>query len=630
MDIETFRKAGHAAVDRIARYYESLEHRPVSSTVEPGAIANLVPRKPPTTSEDFEHIMLDFDRVILPGITHWQHPSFFAYFPSNSTFESIIADMFAGAVSNPGFNWSCAPAATELEVVMMDWVADLLGLGDMWKSTSEKGGGIIMGSASEAVLTVAVAARERALHHSFATYVASLPRPKTTYPTFSEDGRPMSFTPDPIPPPTFETMPAAQRAEWTGRLVMYGSTQTHSLGKKAAMILGLEWKGLTVKEEDSWALRGATLARALEEDTKNGYVPCMLIATIGTTNSGAVDYLDELIAVAKQYPSLWVHVDAAWAGVYLSLPECRSELFLETLNAVPHPASEPSSPTDVVADRPATPSSLPPSSQQTSPVPAPIPAGVQVMSPKPFHKRTGSGVIPRRPSSIFKLPPPPPSPEEVLRTPPGFVHSFNTNLHKAGLVTFDCSTLWVKERKLLTDALDLTPAYLKTKHGDEGAVIDYRNWQLPLGRRFRSIKIYFTLRSFGTDGFRAHLRRHIQLAEHFEALVHDSKDFEIVAARSLGLVIFRYNPFKDSAAHPADEMELNAVNKELNTVLQTKPEIAITGTVLGQRHCIRWAVGGRRTKVDHVDKSWEIIKEAAKEAQLETGVGIVEPQTAGN
>ncbi|KAJ2916332.1 hypothetical protein MD484_g4111, partial [Candolleomyces efflorescens] len=306
MDIEQFRKAGYAAIDRICDYFYSLEKLPVTSKVEPGYLRKLIPDEAPEKGEDFTKITDDVGKVILPGLTRWQHPSFFAYFPTACTFESILGDLYSSSLSNPGFNWSASPACTELEVITMDWAAKLLGLSPAFYNSSEVGGGVIQVSfplhksgcaftvfyskvsASDSVLVAVVAARSR----------------------FQRDH----------PDAKVEDM------------VIYATSQTHSLAQKAALVLSLQLRTIEVRSEDRYALRGDSLRAALEDDASLGRKPFILIATVGTTSSGAVDNVPELAAVLKEHPDVWLHIDAAWAGVAFSCPEYREQLYLPEIN----------------------------------------------------------------------------------------------------------------------------------------------------------------------------------------------------------------------------------------------------------------------------------------------------------
>lgn len=400
MDIETFRRAGYQMVDRICDYFANLEDQPVWSQVSPGYLFDLVPPTAPEQGEQWDVIEKDIDRVIMPGITHWQSPNFFAWFPANATLEGVLGDMLAAAIGNPGFNWSCSPALTELEIRVVDWVTRLLGLSPAFLSLPEPnevkpdycGGGIILGSASEVALTMAVAARERAIR--FLTGSKQVPL---------KEGPEL----------------AAWRGEQSAKLLMYVTTQTHSIGVKAALILGLDVRVLPVTKRDNYALRGKVLRDALSEDEAQGRVPFMLIASVGTTSTCAVDRIDEIVDVIQDHP-LWLHIDSAFAGVSLSCPELRAKAHLDSLN--------------------------------------------------------------RR------------------------ADSFSTNMHKWGLTQFDCSPVLVRRKADLTSALTVTPHYLRTREAEAGEVTDMRNMQLALGRRFRSCKLFFILRSFGVQGLRDHIR----------------------------------------------------------------------------------------------------------------------------
>lgn len=559
MDVSGFRKAGHEAVEKIAEYYERLGNLPVASLSEPGDVKDLVSGKPPLKGVPFDEISDDFEKIILPGITHWQHPSFFALYPANSTFESIIADMYSAAVNNPGFNWSCSPITTDLEVVMMDWVAELLGLGDIYKSASKKGGGTIVGTASEACLTVAIAARERTLR-----YESSRMFPKVKQLRLS------NLNDIEVPPVAGRVhLTASERSEFTGKLVMYGTSETHSMGEKSALVLGLRWRSLPVKSQDGWSLRGETLRRALEEDVANGLIPCMLVATLGTTNAGAMDSLDELVEVAKDYPTLWVHVDAAWAGVYLSLPEYRSSLHLDTIN-----------------------------------------------QDLQFTSLSGTQCDEIWSEEV----------QNILKTPPGVVNSFCTNFHKSGLVSFDCSTFFIRDRSSLTEALELTPHYLKSKEGDSNVNLDFRNWGIPLGRRFRSLKLYFVLRSFGVEGFQSELRRTVDLTNYFGKLIKQHDWFETVQDNSLALAIFRMKPpqgyldmdqsINSNQKNSQPDLIIDALNQRLGSLVQATNKISLTSTILDGKFCFRLAIG-RMSQKSHIDEAFKLFDDCLETLKLE-------------
>ncbi|KAK6903875.1 hypothetical protein I203_107385 [Kwoniella mangroviensis CBS 8507] len=502
MDIEQFRKAGYAAIDQICDYYSNISNVPVKAQVQPGYLIDQLPREAPENGQQFDEIQRDFGKLILPGITHWQSPSFFAYFPSNSTFECMIADLLSSSVSNPGFNWICSPACTELEQVVVEWAARMLGLSKEFWGSSGIGGGVIMGSASDSAFTAAIAAREKALRRlSLEAGVQA-----------GDNGQ--IEIPDEI------------RQEYGQKLVVYGSTQTHSLGAKAALMLGLPFRAIPVSIEDQYSLRGKDVREAIEKDKKAGLVPFLVYATVGTTSTGAVDRIAEIGQVLKDYPTTFLHVDAAWAGVAYALPQYRESLRLKEVNE--------------------------------------------------------------------------------------YADSFCTNFHKWGLTTFDCSIFCVKNRKDLTQALDVTPPFLRSKEADAGTVIDYRNWQPSLGRRFRSIKLWFVLRSFGISGFQKHLERGIEHRQRLTEIVERSNKFEIVTTPNLSLLVFRLHLKDPKDNREVDDDKLNLLNQKLHQKLDSRYDIFLTQTVLHSKErnifCIRLAMGGVNTTFEDVKRAWEIVE----------------------
>jgi aromatic-L-amino-acid decarboxylase len=479
MDIEQFRKAGYQAIDRICDYYSSLQERSVVPHVEPGYLSLSVPPSPPDKGENFQIIADDYQKLILPGLTHWQHPSFFAYFPTSCTFEGILADLYSTSTGNPGFNWSTSPACTELESITLDWAAQLLGLSPVFLNASGVGGGVIQSTASESALVSVVAARSR--------YQREHPSVK------AED------------------------------LVIYTTTQTHSLGTKAGRILGLQVRSLEVSQEDKYALRGDTLRTALEEDKKKGRKPFILIATLGTTSSGAIDNIPEIAEVFKDYPSMWLHIDAAWGGMALCCPEYREVCYLNAINEV--------------------------------------------------------------------------------------ATSFCTNFHKWGLTNLEVSTLWIRDRTYFIDTLDVTPPFLKTKHGEAGTVIEYRNWHLGLSRRFRSLKLWFVMRSFGAEGFQAYIRRTVELNERFAALVRESDILELAAEPSFALSVFRLKH-----GHASSAIERNELNRVFYGRICARHDIMLTQTMLDGLNCIRFNVGATRTENKHIDQAIQLLLDEGRTA----------------
>ncbi|CEQ39736.1 SPOSA6832_01283 [Sporobolomyces salmonicolor] len=482
MDREQFRKAGYAAIDRICDYFENMESYDVVPKVQPGDVAKLIDAQAPEEGEAWDAIASDFDRVIMPGVL-LRSPGKQGTVAHD--FPVLASPIGSIPISTPTFqqtfNWLCSPACTELESVVMDWVAKLIGFKESWWNEGKVGGGVIMGSASESCLTVCIAARERFLRL----------HPSTP----------------------------------TSELVILGTTQTHSLGAKAALILGLEFVAIETRAEDAWALRGEALERELKRLEGEGKKPFILLATLGSTSTGAIDNIAEITAVTAHHPSLFLHIDAAWGGVFLSLPEAREEGFLEAINAR---AQEKNAAKELAGE-------------------AAICAG-------------------------------------------GEVHSFCTNLHK------------IRDRLLLTTALDVTPPFLRTAQASSGLVTDFRNWQIPLGRRFRSLKIWYTLRSFGASGFRSHLRKLISLGQTLSDLVVAEPGVELFTARRFSLVVFRIT---DASGELQKENELNAA---FIRRANDEHRIMLTPTTVGGRNCVRMAIGSRETEERHLRESWEVIR----------------------
>jgi len=467
MTPEEFRRHGHAMVDWIADYYSRIESFPVLSRVKPGEIRASLPAKPPLHGEPFEALLKDVEKVILPGVTHWQSPNFFAYFPSNASGPAILGDLLSSGLDVQGMLWSTSPACTELETHVLDWLVGMLGLPEKFLSSST-GGGVIQDTASSAALCALLAARERA----------------TAY--------------------------ASNQRGCDGRVVAYASTQTHSSLEKAAMIAGLGVKNLRLIDVDEkFAMLPEALARQIEADKVAGLLPCFVCATVGTTSSNAMDPIPEIARVCREH-NLWLHVDAAMAGTAALCPEFRD-----------------------------------------------LQNGVE------------------------------------------FADSYNFNPHKWMFTNFDCSCFWVADRGALIRTLSVVPEYLRNRATESGAVIDYRDWQIPLGRRFRSLKLWFVIRHYGVEGLQHHIRRHVELAQQFAKWVREGARFELAAPAPLNLVCFRHVG--------GDE-----VNQTIMERLNRSGDLFLTHTKLDGKFTLRLCVGQTYTEARHVERAWKRICEEAE------------------
>jgi aromatic-L-amino-acid decarboxylase len=467
MTPDEFRRHGHAVVDWVASYLERLETFPVRSAAAPGALRSVLPARAPEAGETFETILRDLDRLILPGITHWQSPNFFAYFPANTSPPAILGELVSAGLGVQGMLWATSPACTELETHVLDWLADALGLPEQFTSRGP-GGGVIQDTASSATLCALLAARER-----------------VTNGTATREGSPPGLT-------------------------AYASEHAHSSVEKAVGIVGLGRRHLRLVEtDDAFALRPDALETAIVADRAAGRVPCFVTATVGTTSSTAVDPVRATAEVCRKH-GVWLHVDAALAGNAAICPEFRW-----------------------------------------------LHGGLEGAD------------------------------------------SYCVNPHKWLLTNFDCDCFYVADRAALLRALSILPEYLRDQASVSGAVIDYRDWQIPLGRRFRALKLWFVLRWYGLEGLRAHIRHHVQLAARFVEWVRADARFEVVASVPLNLVCFRLR-----GSDGANERLLERVN--------ATGALYLTHTKLAGRYTLRLAVGGTYTQERHVAAAWQRIRELAE------------------
>lgn len=277
MTPDEFRQAGHQLIDWIADYRTRIAALPVMARTAPGEVKAQLPSAPPLDPEPFAAILADLDRLIVPGLSHWQHPRFFGYFPSNGLLASVLGDFTSTGLGVLGLSWQSSPALTELEEVATDWMRQMTGLSDAWS-------GVIQDTASTCTLVALMCARERATNYSL-----------------SRGG-----------------LQAEDRP-----LVVYTSAHSHSSVEKAALLAGFGRHNVHVIEHDAtYAMCAAALEAAIQRDLARGLRPCAVVATTGTTTSTALDPVAGLAAIAARH-AIWLHVDAAMAGSAMILPECR-------------------------------------------------------------------------------------------------------------------------------------------------------------------------------------------------------------------------------------------------------------------------------------------------------------------
>lgn len=465
MDLNEFRKHGHVFVDWIADYLENIEQYPVKSTCNPGDIIGQIADSPPSEGESMEAIFEDFKKTILPGISHWQHPGWFAYFSANNSPASILAEMLTAGMGVQGMIWETSPAATELEEAVMNWLRKMIGLPESFS-------GVIQDTASSAGIVALLTAREK----------------KTDF-DINQKG-------------------------FHQKLRVYTSTQAHSSIEKGVKIVGIGKENLVyIDVDEKFAMKPAVLAKAIQKDIEDGYTPCCVVATLGTTSSMAMDPLSQIAQVCNEY-KLWLHVDAAFAGTAAIMPELRS--FMD---------------------------------------------GAELAD------------------------------------------SFVFNPHKWMLTNFDCSAYFIRDAEALKRTLTIMPEYLKT--GIDSQVNNYRDWGIPLGRRFRALKLWFVVRNYGVEGIRAMVKKHVSMAKEFASWIEADPGFELLAPVNLSLVCFRRVVTKKS------EIALNAMNKSLLANLNATGEVYLTHTVLNGKYCIRLAIGQQSSEKKHINKVWELLRKKA-------------------
>jgi aromatic-L-amino-acid/L-tryptophan decarboxylase len=467
MDTEEFRRHAHAFVDWMADYLAGVESYPVRAQVKPGQIAGQLPPSPPEQGEPMDQIFADFKSIVVPGITHWQHPSFFAYFPANSSPPSVLAEMLTATLGAQCMLWQTSPAATEMETRMLDWLRQMVGLPEGFS-------GVIQDSASSAILCAILTAREKAT-----------------------GGR-------------------ANEEGMGGRFTVYCSDQTHSATEKDAKIAGIGKKNVRkIAVDERFAMRPEVLEATIVEDKQAGAMPICVVASLGATGVGAMDPLRAIGEVCRRH-GVWLHVDAAWAGSALILPE---------------------------------------------------------------HRHLLDGIE--------------------------YVDSFVFNPHKWLFTNFDCSAHYVRDPDALVRALEILPVFLKTR--EKGHVIDYRDWSVQLGRRFRALKLWFVIRSYGVARLREMIAAHIDMARELEGWILGANDFELMAPRSLALINLRYHPTG------LDDVEaLDRLNERLLEAINDSGRQYLTQNRVRGRFSIRVSIGQTYTQRRHVEAAWRHLQETAR------------------
>ena len=458
---------GKLFVDWVEKYFDRLEEYPVLPSVKPGDIKKQLPNEPPVNSESYQKIVSDLNEIILPGVTHWNHPKFMAYFNSTSSDPGIFAELVSAAFNSNGMLWKSNPASAELEEVTLDWFRQMLGLDkSFW--------GIIYDLASSSTMQAIVAARESLEDYSI---------------------REKGFG-------GMQNKP---------RLRLYTSEQAHSSIEKGAIVAGIGLEGVRkIKVDENFRMVPSELEKAIKEDTENGWKPFCVVATVGTTSTTSIDPVKEIAEICKSN-NIWLHVDAAHAGVAAIVPEMKYLL-----------------------------------------------DGVEGAD------------------------------------------SIVVNPHKWMFMPIDISVLFTKHKSLMKQAFSIVPDYLKTDEDNE--VTNYMDYGIQLGRRFRSLKLWFVIRHYGTEGLIEIIREHLRLGKLFRSWIDESPDFEPLAPTTLSTICFRAIP---TSAKTEDE--INVFNKTLMDNLNATGKAFLSHTVLNNRFTIRVVISGIRTEEKHIKEVFEIL-----------------------
>ncbi|KAJ4851320.1 hypothetical protein Tsubulata_029428 [Turnera subulata] len=473
LDADELTDESKVVIDFIANYYKSIEKYPVQSQVKPGYLSSRLPNAAPSSSESLEDILKDVTDSIIPGLTHWQSPNFFAYFQANASTAGFLGEMLCSGLNVVGFNWIASPAATELESIVMDWMGQMLNLPSSFLF-SGGGGGVLHTSTCESLICTLVAARDRVLRKIGSDKIV--------------------------------------------KLVVYASDQTHCSLFKGTKLVGIppsNFRSIRTSFSTGFSLSPQALEDAIQKDVAAGLVPLFLCATIGTTGCGAVDPVKELGQIARKY-SLWYHIDAAYAGSACICPEFRHYM-----------------------------------------------DGVELAD------------------------------------------SLTMNPHKWFLTNMDCCCLWVQEPSSLIQSLASDAEYLTNKASESNAVVDYKDWQIALSRRFKALKLWIVIRRHGLANLMCHIRADVNLAKRFESLVTKDNRFEVVVPRRFALVCFRLKPYNKSC----DGLKLN---RDLLAAVNQSGRAFMTHGVIGGVYVIRCAIGSTLTQEHHVDDLWKLIQQKAR------------------
>ncbi len=472
---DQFRQSGHALIDWVADFRANIAQRPVMAQVQPGDIRTQLPSAPPPQGESFENILADMDRLIVPGLSHFQHPRFFGYFPANSMLASVLGDYLSSGLGALGLSWQSAPALTEVEELMTDWLRQMVGLTEAWQ-------GVIQDTASTTTMLALICARERCTNYGLAR--------------------------------------GGLQAE-DKPLIVYVSKYSHSSVDKAALLAGFGRANVHVVACDAdFALDPEALEQAIQEDLREGKLPCAVVATTGTTTTTALDPIAKIVPITQRH-NVWLHVDGALAGSAMILPECRwMWQGIEGADSI-------------------------------------------VINP---HKWMGAA--------------------------------------------FDCTVYFVRDPQHLVRVMGTNPSYLQT--AADAQVKNYRDWGIPLGRRFRALKLWTLIRIEGVEGLQTRLRRDIANAQWLAEQVRNHPNWQLLAPVPLQTLCVRHIP-TSSPHHPItlspDVLDRHTLNW-VDQVNRSGSAYLTPATLEGHWMC-RISIGAYPTEREDVAALWATLCEVA-------------------
>ena len=498
LNAESLLKHGTEIIEYLSERFKSLEDSNIKPDLKPGELASNFSSNAPLEPQKFASLIEDLENKIMPGVTNWQHPRFLSYYPATSSLPAILSELIIASIGSVGLQWSANPIGTELECVVMDWITKMLHADSdsPFLHTSGLGGGLIQNTAGEALVVIMTSAR---IHkHLQLKNVESME-------SLTEDEQEAIFYQD------------------SSKFVIYMSDQTHFSGPKAARVAGIRVRTIKAKilEDGNYGIDAEQVRKAMHEDRDNGLIPCAVQLNYGSTNTCGYDDINSFKDFTQQ-ENIWLHVDAAYAGASLILPQFKEQ-------------------------------------------------------------------------------------SKVLQS---IATSFNFNGSKWFLCGFDSAFLYVRDRKLLKDVFAASGDYMDSVESEETYSPEFKDWAVPLGRRFRSLRIWMVLEYFGVKGIQNFLQVTIDQANWLRNNINNSKDFELTVNNNLGLVCFS----------PKDSSNTDDLVAYLQTEKANQPAFLLYPSQINSKPFIRVALGGTNTEFNDVEAFWSACEQWENNRNIKSGL----------